>query len=181
MTLYASEFDQSRWLHSNDIGDVGTERRLKIRDVTKEVVGEKEEPKACVWFTTTDKGLLLNKTNLRLLQSAFGDDMSKWKDKIAIVFVVPCMYKGQPTTGMRIRIPPPKDNYRAPSQPATRHGNSGEPARPQQTAPRSPQRKIPPQQPSNSALDDDDLFDQDPDDRIDRDPDLDDDIDHVGR
>jgi len=119
MVLYASDFDQSKYLKAADIGDVGAEKRLKTKTVTKETgVGEREETKACVWFTNTDKGLLLNKTNLRVLQSAFGNDMSQWAGKIVVVFVAMTDFRGKMGPGLRVRIPPPKENYRAPAAPA---------------------------------------------------------------
>ena len=115
MVLYASDFDQSKYLKAADLGEVGSEKRLKIKVVTKETgVGEREETKACVWFTTTDKGLLLNKTNLRVLQSAFGNDMELWAGKIVVVFSTMADFRGKMGPALRVRIPPPKDNYRAP-------------------------------------------------------------------
>ena len=85
MVLYASDFDQSKYLKAADLGEIDSEKRLKIKTVTKEIeVGEKQETKACVWFTNIDKGLLLNKTNLRVLQGAFGNDMELWAGKIIV-------------------------------------------------------------------------------------------------
>lgn len=116
MVLYASDFDLSKYLKSGDLGDVGTEKRLKIKTVTKEThVGEREETKACLWFTTTDKGLLLNKTNRQVLWDAFGNDMSLWAGKVIVVFVAMTEFRGKMGPGLRVRIPPPKDDYRAPA------------------------------------------------------------------
>ena len=42
MVLYASDFDQSKYLKAADIGDVGAEKRFKTKTVTKETgVGER--------------------------------------------------------------------------------------------------------------------------------------------
>ena len=76
MVMYASEFDQSKYLRAADLGEVGSEKRLKIKTITKETnVGEEQKTRPGLWFTTVAKGLLLNKTNLRVLQSGFGDAM----------------------------------------------------------------------------------------------------------
>ena len=116
MVLYASEFDQSRYLKAADIGEVGSEKRVKIKAVTKETdVGERQETKACVWFTNLDKGLLLNKTNLRTLQGAFGDTMDAWASKIAVLYVIMDNFRGKMGPAVRVKIPPPKDNYRVPA------------------------------------------------------------------
>jgi hypothetical protein len=118
MPLYASDFDQSKYIKAADLGPTGTEKRLKIKACTKETVGEKEEAKACVWFTTYTKGMLLNKTNLRTLQGALGDNMDGWVGRIIILFVTPVSNRGAMVDGVRVRIPPPKDDYRAPAAPA---------------------------------------------------------------
>jgi hypothetical protein len=118
MVLYASEFDQSRYLKAADIGEVGSEKRVKIKVVTKETdVGEKQETKACVWFTNLEKGLLLNKTNLRTLQGAFGDAMDAWASKIAVLYVIMDNYHGKMIPSLRVRIPPPKEAHKAPVSP----------------------------------------------------------------
>jgi hypothetical protein len=116
--LYASDFDQSKYLKAADIGEVGSEKRVKIKAVTKETdVGEKQETKACVWFTNLEKGLLLNKTNLRTLQGAFGDLMDSWAGKIAVLYVVMDNFRGKITDAVRVRIPPPRENHKAPVSP----------------------------------------------------------------
>jgi hypothetical protein len=116
MVLYAHEFDQSRYLKAADIGEVGSEKRVKIKAVTKETdVGERQETKACVWFTNIDKGLILNKTNLRTLQGAFGDTMDAWSNKIVVLYVIMAPFRGQMGPATRVKIPPRKDSYRAPS------------------------------------------------------------------
>src|SRR4051812_44006461 len=105
MVLYASEFDQSRYLKAADIGEVGSEKRVKIKAVTKETdVGEKQETKACVWFTTLEKGLLLNKTNLRTLQGPLGDVMDAWAGKIVVLYVIMDNFRGKPGPALRVRI-----------------------------------------------------------------------------
>jgi hypothetical protein len=115
MVLYASDFEQSKYLRATDLGEIGSEKRVKIKAVTKETdVGEKQETKACVWFTNLDKGLILNKTNLRMLQGAFGDSMDAWPSKIVVLFSIMADLRGKPTPAVRVRIPPPKEAYKAP-------------------------------------------------------------------
>jgi hypothetical protein len=115
--LYASDFDQSKYLKAADIGEVGSEKRVKIKAVTKETdVGERQETKACLWFTTLDKGLLLNKTNLRVLQGAFGNIMDAWVGKIMVLYVIMDNFRGKMTPSVRVRIPPPKE-IKAPVSP----------------------------------------------------------------
>ena len=37
MVLYASDFDQSKYLKAADLGEIGSEKRVKIKTVTKEI------------------------------------------------------------------------------------------------------------------------------------------------
>jgi hypothetical protein len=116
--LYASDFDQSKYLKAADIGEVGSEKRVKIKAITKETdVGERQETKACVWLTNLEKGLLLNKTNLRTLQGAFGNVMDAWVGKITVLYVIMDNFRGKMTPSIRVRIPPPKEAHKAPVSP----------------------------------------------------------------
>ena len=45
MVLLASDFDQSKYLKASDLGPLNTEKRVKIKAVTVEKIGEKEEIK----------------------------------------------------------------------------------------------------------------------------------------
>ena len=104
-------YDQSRYLRAADLGEIGSEKRVKIKTVTEErsMVGEKQETSSCVWFTNDEQGLLLNKTNLRTLQGAFGDDMDAWAGKIIVLYSDHGRLPRQDGPAMRVRIPPPKD------------------------------------------------------------------------
>jgi hypothetical protein len=145
MTLYASDFDtQSKFLKAADIGPTDTAKRFKIKICTKEIVGDKEEAKACVWFTNHDKGLLLNATNRRVLQEALGNNMDDWPGKVIVLFITLVSNRGAMVDGIRVRIPPPKDDYRAPAAPA--------PAKPK------PKPKPPPVE-EDDDFDDDDVSD----------------------
>jgi hypothetical protein len=130
MPLLASEFDKSRFFKAEDIKG---ERKFRIKEVTTEEVGEgrDKETKLVVWFTNEKRGLSLNRTNNRVLRGAFGDDTALWAEKIIIIFTMPTEFRGKMTSGMRVRIPPPKQS------PATAGG--------------APKSAEPPQQPVKSG------------------------------
>jgi hypothetical protein len=121
MVLLASDYDKSRFLKADDIDG---ERKFKIKAVTEEVVGAgaDKEQKLVVWFTNDKRGLTLNKTNLRVLKGAFGDDTAGWANKIIIVFTTMVDMRGKMVPGLRVRIPPPKQGgvttAAKPSQPS---------------------------------------------------------------
>jgi hypothetical protein len=107
MVLLASEFDKSKYLRAEDLK---ADKKLRIKEVTVEVIGNgaDKEQKLTVWFTNDPRGLVLNKTNNRVLRGAFGDDVSGWKDKIVVVFPTMVEFRGKMVPGLRVRIPPPK-------------------------------------------------------------------------
>ena len=96
------------------------------------------DKKLIVWFTNDEKGLILNKTNLRTLQGAFGDDTTKWNNKIIVIY--PMMTELGP--GLRVRIPPPKQAAAAPKQSAPAPTGNGAAAAPPVTA-AAPQQSAP--------------------------------------
>src|SRR5262245_24335353 len=105
MVLLASNYDQSKYFKA---ADTPQEKKLRIKSVTEEEIGENKERKLCVWFTNDDRGLVLNKTNNRTLRGAFGDACDGWKGKIIVVFPTQDEFRGRMVPVLRVRIPPPK-------------------------------------------------------------------------
>ena len=85
MVLLASSYDQTRFFKA---ADLKSEKKLRIKTVTEELVGagSEQEKKLVVWFTNDERGLVLNKTNNRTLRGAFGDDCAGWAAKIVVLF-----------------------------------------------------------------------------------------------
>ena len=107
MVLLASSYDETRF---HKAADHQTEVRLKVRAVTEEKMAD-GEVKLVVWFTNDKRGLVLNKTNNRILRTAFGDDTAGWTDKVIINFSALVESLGR--MGIRVRIPPPKQSGQA--------------------------------------------------------------------
>ena len=107
MVLLASDYDKSNFLKANDLNG---ERKFRIKLVTEEDIGTgaNKEKKLVVWFTNDDRGLVLNKTNNRVLRGAFGDDTAGWAGKIIVLFSMMVPMQGKMVAGLRVRIPPPK-------------------------------------------------------------------------
>jgi hypothetical protein len=107
VVLLASNYDKSRFFKADDLdGD----RKLRIKDVTEELVGAgaDKEKKLVVWFTNDERGLVLNRLNNRTLRGAFGDDTAGWAGKVIIIFAMMVEMRGKMVPGLRVRIPPPK-------------------------------------------------------------------------
>jgi hypothetical protein len=107
MVLLASNYDQSRFLKAADLQG---EKKFRIKLVTEEEIGigKDKERKLVVWFTNDARGLVLNKTNIRTLAGAFGDDCAGWANKIIITFPTMAEFRGEMKPALRVRIPPPK-------------------------------------------------------------------------
>ena len=103
--VLASSYDQSRYFKA---ADLETEKKLRIKSVTEEQVGERKEQKLVVWFTNDEHGLVLNKTNNRTIRGAFGDECSGWAGKIVVLFPTMDDFRGKMVPVLRVRIPPPK-------------------------------------------------------------------------
>ena len=143
MVLLVSDFDQSKYLNATQFV---TEKAVRIKSVTVEAVqkGIQQEKRLVVWFTNLEKGLLLNKTNLRTLGGAFGNDAETWVGKIIVIFPTTTEFGGRTVSALRVRIPPPKQ-----ATAGATAGNS-QPAKPKAAAPKA----APPPEPEPSLADD---------------------------
>ena len=148
MVLLASNYDQSRFLKA---ADLQREKKLRIKSVTKELMGgEQKEKKLVVWFTNDGRGLVLNKTNNRTIRGAFGDAVDGWVGKIIIIFPTMVDMRGKLTPALRVRIPPPKEAGGTAAASAPNPSQSGNGAA---TA-------APPPKPSTAAVDDPELAEE---------------------
>src|SRR5262245_65901190 len=109
MVLLASSYDQSKYFNAEDFAP-GQEKKLKIKTVTEELIGigADQKKKLTVWFTNSEKGLPLNRTNDRTLRGAFGDEVSAWTNKIFMLYRTEAEFRGRMVPALRIRIAPPK-------------------------------------------------------------------------
>ena len=107
MVLLASDFDQSRYFKAED---VATEKKLRIKNVSEELIGmgAEKEKKLVVWFTNDEHGLVLNRTNNRTIRGTFGDAVDGWTNKIIVLFPTQADFRGRMVPALRVRIPPPK-------------------------------------------------------------------------
>ena len=107
MVLLASNFDKSKYLKA---ADLNKEKKFRIKSATDEVVGmgDDKEHKLILWFTNDDRGLVMNRTNIRVLREAFGDTIDSWTGKIIVVYPTSVDFRGKQVPALRVRIPPPK-------------------------------------------------------------------------
>jgi hypothetical protein len=113
MALLASSYDESKYFKAIDLE---AEVRLKMRAVTEEKMAD-GELKLVVWFTNSKRGLVLNRVNNRTIRSAYGDAVDSWIGKIIVLFPTTAEFRGKMGPALRVRIPSPKDGYRAAPEP----------------------------------------------------------------
>jgi hypothetical protein len=108
MTLLASSYDQSKYFKA---ADLSAEKKLKIKTVTEELVGQGAEQKKMLmlWFTNDERGLPLNRVNNRTIRGAFGDDTAGWTGRVIVVFPTSAEFRGTMVPCVRVRIPAPKE------------------------------------------------------------------------
>lgn len=107
MVLLASQYDQSRFWKA---ADIAADKKCKIKNVTEEFVGmgKDKEQKLVVWFTNSEKGLVLNRVNNRVIRAAFGDAVDGWTGKIIVIFPTMAEFRGEMKPCLRVKLPAPK-------------------------------------------------------------------------
>ena len=113
--------------------DLDKERKFRIKSATDEVVGmgDDKEHRLVLWFTNDERGLILNRTNIRTLRETFGDVVDSWVGKIIVIYPTSVDFRGKQMPALRVRIPPPKQAAAATSpQPASSGNGAGAAAAP---------------------------------------------------
>jgi hypothetical protein len=102
-----SEMKSSKFLKRDDVGvgALGTIVGVEQHNVAKE--GAPEELKWCLVLAEFDKPLVLNSTNIQLIEAITGsDDTDGWKGKQVVLYDDPTVsFGGKITGGIRIRAP----------------------------------------------------------------------------
>jgi hypothetical protein len=102
MALLASMYDRSTYFKA---ADLQKPKRLKIKSVTEETVGQGTEQakKLVVWFTNDELGLVLNRVNNRTIRGAYGDDTAGWVGKIVELYPTEAEFRGKLGPALRVR------------------------------------------------------------------------------
>jgi hypothetical protein len=108
MALLASMYDQSKYFKA---ADFQKPRRMKIKSVTEEMVGQGAEQtkKLVVWFINDERGLVLNRVNNRTIRGAYADDVAGWIGKQIELFQTEAEFRGKIGPALRVRTAPKQD------------------------------------------------------------------------
>jgi len=103
-----SDMVQSKYLRKEDIEDdtPATIKGVKLEELGQ---GDKPEQRWVIYFKQFAKGMVLNVTTIRVLESAYGDDTDVWTGKQVLLYVDPNVsFQGRVVGGLRLRVPRPK-------------------------------------------------------------------------
>jgi hypothetical protein len=108
----------SKYLKS---GDLEEDLTLTIKSIIQENIGqgEKQEVKPILYFSETEKGMVLNKTNANTISSLYGPETDAWPGKRITVFATEVDFAGKQTLALRVRMRQPGGNGDDDSQPAS--------------------------------------------------------------
>lgn len=106
--MKTSEMRESKFLKQSDVGKavLWTVHGVEKVNVAKE--GAEPDYKWALTFAQSEKPLVLNATNIQLLEAILGDDTDRWTNKPIVLYVDPTiMYAGKVVGGIRVRAPKP--------------------------------------------------------------------------
>lgn len=101
-----SSFRGGSYLKVADLGN--KEHLVQIEAIKQEAIGQDgdQKPKLVAYFRGRSKGLVLNDTNLEVLELGFGPDTDDAIGGQTVLFVDPDVrFEGKKTGGIRIKLP----------------------------------------------------------------------------
>jgi len=92
----------SKYLKAADLDD--QERLVTIKGIQIEEVGSNEH-KPVLYFNEEQKGMVLNKTNSKVIAKTYGDETEGWPGKKVVMYPAMVDLRGDMVEAIRLRIP----------------------------------------------------------------------------
>lgn len=99
----------SQWIKADDLdgGPVTvTIRELAVEDIGQ---GKNRESKPVLYFHNAQKGLVLNVTNCRAIEDAYGLETDEWAGRVVELFATETDFQGKRVPCVRVRVPKAAD------------------------------------------------------------------------
>ena len=93
----------SNYLKAPDLK--GRNVNLTIKAITQEKIGQDKESKPLVTFSKVKKGLILNVTNCRTIEKAYGKIFANWVGKDIQLYPTTVSFQGSVVDCIRVRVP----------------------------------------------------------------------------
>jgi len=129
-----------------------TIKALDFQEFDRDQGGKEDRP--CLWFEKTEKGLVLNKTNAKMIAELHGPDTDSWVGKTIAVGSEKVPFRGDIVDAIRVRGTVPQ----AAAAPAAPAAPAAQPQAPAE-APPAPVADAPPYNPKNPFPDPDHPWD----------------------
>ena len=94
----------SKYLKCSDLDD--HDKEVSMRKVLFEEIGS-DGNKPVLYFMDEQKGLVLNKTNAKVIAKAYGRDTDEWTGKKLVLFPTLTDFRGDQVECIRVRVPKP--------------------------------------------------------------------------
>lgn len=100
----------SDYLKASDIPQ-GRRATVVIENVTIENIGKTKDQRPVVYFQGKEKGLVLNKTNARMISAITGSgETEHWRGRQIALYSTIVEYQGKPVPALRVDYPPAQSN-----------------------------------------------------------------------
>jgi hypothetical protein len=114
----------SKYLKASDLQ--GVEATVFIDRVAMEDIN-RGEMKPVVYFRGKKKGVVLNKTNSRKIEAAYGDETDEWSGQPIILYETEVDFQGDTVQAIRVKIPPLSQRKQMAAQPPARQDDASSP------------------------------------------------------
>lgn len=91
----------SKYLKAADLQD--RQVKLVMSRVEMETIAD-DEKKPVIYFSKTQKGLVLNKTNSKAIAKVYGDDTDDWGGKEIVLFPALVDFRGDQVEAIRVKV-----------------------------------------------------------------------------
>lgn len=101
--MKTSEMTQSKYMKAADLDEDTVVTVAKVGQINLAREGAAPDMKWAIRFKEFDKPMVLNKTNIKRLEKALGDETDNWPGKQVVLFVDEVDYQGDLVPAIRIK------------------------------------------------------------------------------
>lgn len=108
--MRVTELCPSPHLEALDCGDnIGDEMIVTIKSISKKEVGSEKVVKGVLYFSEVERGLVINKTNSRVIAALYGTDTDSWLGQKVALYRSETSYQGKVVPCIRVRDKAPSN------------------------------------------------------------------------
>lgn len=85
--------------------DVDGRTPYTITEVKQEEIGQKRDSRPVIYFEEVQQGLVLNKTNMRVIADAYGLETDEWIGQQIVLYEKMVEFEGKEVPAIRVKLP----------------------------------------------------------------------------